>query len=157
MSNDQASRPHHHHDHDHGHHHGRGHNHGDPHDHLSHIHTSPEKERQDRLAALASSFIEGFREASDKPAFLELAGIPSSQIGSDGLKMHLVDASIETKWQLGTASAAFASRELVYLPYPAAMVGERETMIFTYVSLTERADIDLLSILNTRTRDAQHT
>ncbi len=33
------------------------------------------------------------------------------------------------------------------LPYPAAMVRERETMTFTYVSLTERVDADLIDIL----------
>lgn len=143
------------HDHDDKHHHDHGHEHGHNHapdgDHMhSHVHTDPTKERRDRLSALAASFTDGFRKADDKPAFLELAGIAQSRTGSDGLKMHLVDAAIETKWQLGTASPAFASRELVYMPYPAAMVQERETMTFTYVSLTERADIDLVTILAER-------
>lgn len=138
-------------DHDHHHHHhGPGHNHAHDHEHMhSHVHTDSKRERLDRLQALAASFIDGFRKADDKPAFLELAGIPPRRDGSDGLKQHLVDAAIESKWQLGTASPAFASRELVHLPYPAAMVQERETMRFTYVSLTERADIDLLDILST--------
>ena len=113
----------------------------------SHVHADPAKEAQDRLKALAASFIDGFRKADDKPAFLELAGIPTKQTGADGLTLHLVDARIESRWQLGTASPAFASRELVHLPYPAAMVAERETMTFTYVSLTERRDIDLLDLL----------
>ena len=116
----------------------------------SHVGADPEKERRDRLQALAASFIDSFRKSDDKPALLELAGIPASRTGSDGLRMHLVDTAIETKWQLGTASAAFASRELVFLPYPAAMVRERETMIFTYVSLTQRRDIDLLDLLDER-------
>ncbi|MEO0543396.1 MAG: hypothetical protein AAFY99_06205 [Pseudomonadota bacterium] len=137
------------HDHDHDHEHGMGHNHG--HDHMhSHVHADPRKEREDRLAALAASFIAGFRKAEDKPAFLELAGIPTHRHGSDGLKMHMVDAAIESKWQMGTASPAFGSKELVYLPYPAAMVAERETMTFVYVSLTERADVDLLELLAKR-------
>ena len=51
---------------------------------------------------------------------------------------------------LGTASPAFGSRELVYLPYPGEMVTERETMTFTYVSLSERADIDLTEVLAQR-------
>ncbi|MEM1288921.1 MAG: hypothetical protein AAGH60_11265 [Pseudomonadota bacterium] len=144
------------HDHDHAHdhgHHPHGHNHG--HDHMhSHVHVDPEKEHLDRLGALAASFIDGFRKAEDKPAFLELAGIPTSRLGADGLKMHLVDCSIESKWQLGTASPAFASRDLVYLPYPKAMVEERETMIFTYVSLTTREDVDLIHHLEGRTRAA---
>jgi hypothetical protein len=48
-----------------------------------------------------------------------------------------------------SASSATA-RELVYLPYPGAMVAARETMSFTYVSLTRRADIDLLALLAER-------
>ena len=114
----------------------------------SHVATDLKKERLDRLQALASAFIEGFGKAEDKPAFLELAGIPLNRMGSDGLKMHLVDAVAQSKWQIGTASPAFASRDLVYLPYPASMVQARETMIFTYVSLTERADVDLIDLLD---------
>ncbi|MEM1376010.1 MAG: hypothetical protein AAGG69_01345 [Pseudomonadota bacterium] len=136
------------HQHGHDHHHGPGHNHSHEHMH-SHVHTDPDKERLDRLQALAASFIDGFRKADDKPAFLELARIPKHREGADGLRMHLIDTSIETKWQLGTASPAFASRELVHLPYPSAMVQERETMTFTYVSLTERVDVDLLELLET--------
>ena len=36
------------------------------------------------------------------------------------------------------------------MPFPGDMVSDRETMTFTYVSLTGRADIDLLSILAER-------
>ncbi|MEM8877179.1 MAG: hypothetical protein AAGD23_04835 [Pseudomonadota bacterium] len=137
--------------HDHHHAHGHGHNKGPYGDHMhSHVHSDPEKERIDRLSALAASFIEGFRKAENKPGFLDLAGIPLHRHGSDGLKMHLIDAVIDSRWQLGTASPAFARRELAYLPYPAAMIQERETMTFTYVSLTERADIDLMTLLNER-------
>jgi hypothetical protein len=114
----------------------------------SHVHADPDRERADRLQALAAAFMEGFRKAMDKPAFVELAGIARTRRGRDGLKMHLVDTSIESSWQLGTASPAFASRELVHLPYPAAMVRERERMTFTYVSLTERADVDLVDLIS---------
>ena len=144
------------HDHNHSHPHHRGHNHGPDGEHMhSHIHADPEKELLDRLTALAASFIEGFRKADDKPAFLELAGVARSRIGTDGLKMHLVDASIQSKWQLGTASPAFGSRELVYLPYPSAMVQDRETLTLTYVSLTERADIDLMTLLSERSLSSE--
>ncbi len=140
------------HSHDHSHHehdhvHGAGHNHG--HDHMhSHVHANPDKERLHRLQALAAAFIDGFRKAEDKPAFIELSQVAAKRTGSDGLTMHLVDAKVETKWQLGTASRTFASRELVHLLYPAAMVQERETMTFTYVSLTERVDVDIITLLD---------
>ncbi|MEM7461753.1 MAG: hypothetical protein AAF362_03655 [Pseudomonadota bacterium] len=136
-------------DHDHHHHTGPGHNHG--HDHLhSHLHGDSAHERSEEIKVLTTAFVEGFRAADDKTSFLRLAGIPFHRVGSDGLKMHLVDASIVSNWQIGTASPAFGSRELSYLPYPGNMVTERETMTFTYVSLTERSDIGLVDLLELR-------
>lgn len=151
---------HHHHNHHHGHHHdhahGVGHNHAHAGDHLtSHVHGDGERERREELQALAAAFVDGFRAAPDKNAWLRLAGIPFARTGADGLTMHLVDAAIVSNWQIGTASPAFASRELVYLPYPGAMVHERQTMNFTYVSLTERADIDLHALIADRARQGK--
>jgi hypothetical protein len=156
MSHDDHSHGHHHHDHAHGdangHHHGYGHNHS--HAGAGHLHSHPTggaAREAEGLKALMAAFIEGFRAAADKPSHLKLAGIPQSRTGPDGLAMHLVDVSIETRWQMGTASPAFASRELVHLPYPAKMVTEREEMHFTYVSLTYRADVPLQELLAGRT------
>jgi len=100
---------------------------------------------------LATSFVESFRAAADKPSYLRLAGIPFKRQGADGLTLNLVDVSIVSNWQIGTASPAFASRELVYLPFPGPMVSHRETLTFTYVSLTARQDIDLQTVLSERT------
>ena len=142
---------HHDHHHHHGHHHGPGHNHAHG-DHLhSHVHGDVARERAEETQALAAAFLDGFRKAADKTSFLRIAGVPFKRAGSDGLAMHLVETRIESKWQLGTASPAFGSRELVYLPYPGGMVAERETMTLTYVSLTERADIDVTDFLSGRT------
>lgn len=102
------------------------------------------------MQALSSSFIEGFRAADDKTSYLRLAGIPFHRTGKDGLVQHLVDAAISSNWQIGTASPAFASKELVYMPFPGSMVKDRTTMTFTYVSLTGRSDVDLLDILKAR-------
>ncbi|MEP3301339.1 MAG: hypothetical protein ABJO05_05165, partial [Roseibium sp.] len=88
--------------------------------------------------------------AEDKISYLRLSGIPFQKPGSDGLTLNLVDAAIASNWQIGTASPAFASRELVYMPFPGNMVSQRETMTFTYVSLSERADVDLVDILRER-------
>ena len=49
----------------------------------------------------------------------------------------------------------FASRELVYMPFPGTMISERETMTFTYVSLTERNDVDLIDLLTERLNDGE--
>ncbi|MEM9333044.1 MAG: hypothetical protein AAGA53_17105, partial [Pseudomonadota bacterium] len=132
------------HPHDHGHV-GHNHSHGD---HLhSHMHGSSSRELVEELQKLATSFVEGFRSANDKTSYLRVSNIPFHKEGSDGLKMNLVDASINANWQIGTASPAFASRELVYMPFPGSMIQHRETMTFTYVSLTERSDVDLIDLL----------
>ncbi|GAB2188138.1 hypothetical protein [Roseibium sp. LAB1] len=142
----------HHDQHSHGHDHDdlHGHNHSGP-DHLhSHVHGASQTDRAEELQALAVSFIDGFRAAEDKTSYLRLAGVPFHRPGADGLVQHLVDAKIVSNWQVGTASPAFASRELVYMSFPGSMVNARETMTFTFVSLTQRADIDLVDILTTR-------
>lgn len=148
-----AMRHHHHnhaHDHASDHSHPHGHNHAE-HDHLhSHVHGTSDADRAEELQALATSFIEGFRSAEDKTSYLRLAGVPFHRTGRDDLVQHLVDAKVVSNWQIGTASPAFASRELVYMPFPGSMVEGRETMTFTYVSLTERTDSDLLEILSNR-------
>lgn len=137
------------HDHSHDHaHHGHSHTHNHEHDHLhSHVHGDSAGEQREELKMLMTAFIDGFRAAEDKTSYLRLSNIPFSRKGTDGLTMHLVDAKINSNWQIGTASPAFASPELVYMPYPGQMVSERENMVFTYVSLKEREDIDLTTIL----------
>jgi hypothetical protein len=114
------------------------------------VHGSSEREHAEELRVLATNFVDGFRKADDKTSYLRLAGIPFRRKGTDGLTLNLVDVAIAANWQIGTASPAFASRELVYMPFPGDMVSHRENMVFTYVSLTGRADIDLLSILAER-------
>jgi len=146
--------PHHDHEHDHLHSHDHNHHHAD---HLhSHAHGDSERDRPEELKALTTAFVEGFRSAADKTSYLRLAGVPFERTGRDGLKMHLVDATIMANWQIGTASPAFGSRELSYLPYPGNMVTGRETMSFVYVSLTEREDVDISAFLLHRLESADH-
>lgn len=150
MAHHKHTHNHHGHAHDHNnHHHGPGHNHSHDHaDHLhSHVHGDTNKNRTEELKVLATSFVENFRTAEDKTSYLRLAGIPFQRKGDDGLTMSLVDTAINANWQIGTASPAFASRELVYMPFPGNMISHRESMTFTYVSLTQREDFDLLTLL----------
>ncbi len=114
---------------------------GPPH-HL-HSHISDAKTAED-VQALSAQFIDGFRAAADKAAFLRLAGIPleiADEAG--GAPLKLVDISIRSDYQVGAASPAFGRADLSYLPYPGAMIRERENCILTYVSLTSRRDLDL--------------
>ena len=138
------------HDHAHGHDHrhdGAGHNHPIGEELHSHLHG--EGKRED-IQALAEAFIDGFRQADDKTSYLRLAGVPDSINGPDGLARRLVDVSITDGFQVATASPGFGSRELVYLPYPGALVRPRTNLTLTYVSLTGRTDVDLLTFLANR-------
>lgn len=139
--------------HDHVHDHPRvGHNHADA-DHLrSHM---AGMEVGDDLQALTSQFIAGFREAADKTSFLRVTGIPFEIDCPDGPGLKLVDVVMVTEWQVGTASPAFGSRDLSYLPLPGDLVAERVNLRFVYVSLDERRDIDLRTILAARAGGSQ--
>jgi hypothetical protein len=136
---------HHHHDHDHHHHHPHDHNHPDP-EHLhSHMH-SPDEAAE--LQVLSAQFIDGFVQAKDKMSYLRLAGVPLERPGTaGGPAVKLVDVTLTTEWQVGTASPSFGSRELSYLPYPGELVTERMNMAFVYVSMDEKKLVDLRDFL----------
>lgn len=146
------------HDHGHGHPqryrhppdaaHGPGHNHGHP-DHL-HSHLAPEDEAAE-LQVLTAQFIDGFVQAADKTAYLRLAGVPFERPGKGGATaLKLVDVSLSTDWQVGTAAPSFGSRELSYLPFPGSMVRERTNMALVYVSMDEKSLLDIRSFLKAK-------
>ncbi|MEL7115561.1 MAG: hypothetical protein AAGP08_08210 [Pseudomonadota bacterium] len=125
-----------------------GHNH--VHDHL-HSHLKPEDEAAD-LQVLTAQFIDGFVQAADKTSYLRLAGVPFERPGVTGTgSLKLVDVELKTEWQVGTASPAFGSRELSYLPFPGEMVRDRTNMALVYVSLEEKYCEDVRSFLAKRT------
>lgn len=150
MPHDHHDHHHHHHDHPHPHphRHGHGRNHPGPDPLASHMH-GPDLAAE--LQVLTAQFIDGFREAKDKSAYLRIAGVPfemADETGGPSLK--LVDVELRTEWQMGTASPSFGSRELSYLPYPGEMVTERTNMGFVYVSLVRRKVWDLRDFLAPR-------
>lgn len=121
-----------------------GHNHAA--DHL-HSHLKPEDEAAD-LQVLCTQFIEGFQEATDKAAYLSIARVPREvPCGDGGPALKLVDVSLRTEWQVGTASPSFGSPELSYLPFPGEMIVERTNMAFVYVSSRRRQEVDLRAFL----------
>lgn len=138
---------HNHHHHDHG---GPGHNH----DHAApmhlHSHMDPE-DRAEEIATLSAQFIEGFKAATDKASYLRLNGIPL-QIPSltGGKALKLVDMAIESAWQLAAASPGFGGGDLNHMMFPGQMIDERVNCRLTYVSLSERRDIDLREMLADR-------
>lgn len=135
----------------HDHHHPHDHNHAHADDHLhSHMH---EADDAAELQVLASQFIDGFCEARDKMSYLRLAGVPLEMADGDGPGLKLVDVQLTTEWQVGTASPSFGSRELSYLPFPGEMVTERTNLTFVYVSMEQKAMVDLRTFLSDRARD----
>ena len=124
-----------------------GHNHS--HDHL-HSHLKPEDEAAE-LQVLATQFIDGFVQATDKMAYLRLAGVPFERPGLGGeTALKLVDVELKTEWQVGTASPAFGTRELSYLPFPGKMVTERTNMALIYVSMDEKSSVDIRDFISHR-------
>ena len=135
--------------HDHPHGHGHNHAHGD---HLhSHLGTT---DPAGDIQVLATEFIEGFTTARDKSAYLDLAGVPREIPDRDGgPSLKLVDVTLTTEWQVGTASPSFGSAELSYLPYPGSLVTERANMAFVYVSARRRRDVDVRTFLAAKRRE----
>ena len=114
------------------------------HEGLLHSHIS-ERDKNDDILTLSSEFIEGFTHSSDKMAFLKISGFPNELASSTGgPPLKLINARIETCWQIGTASPSFGKKELSYLPYPKELVTFVTNMIFTFVSLNEKQEVDLL-------------
>lgn len=132
--------------HDHPHGHGHNHAHGD---HLlSHV-GGPDPAGD--IQVLATEFIGGFTTARDKSAYLDLAGVPREIPDPDGgPSLKLVDVTLTTEWQVGTASPSFGSADLSYLPYPGQMVKERANLAFVYVSTRRRKELDLREFLSDR-------
>ncbi|MEM1274416.1 MAG: hypothetical protein AAGF88_11400 [Pseudomonadota bacterium] len=127
-----------------------GHNHA-----TSHLtsHLKPEDEAAD-LQVLTAQFIDGFVKANDKSAYLKLAGVPLERPGKSGDSMlKLVDVTLTTGWQVGTASPSFGRRELSYLPFPGDMIHARTNMALVYVSLDEKDLWDIRDFLSDRLAD----
>ncbi len=115
------------------------------HDGILHSHISENDAKQDILI-LTSEFIEGFTQSNDKLAYLKISGFPHEiESTSGGPSLKLINARVETNWQLGTASPSFGSAELTYLPYPRELVTNITNMIFTFVSLHEKRELDLVN------------
>lgn len=100
-------------------------------------------------AALESAFVDGFRAASDKRAFLALAGVPLEiEPGDGGPGLKLLEVRIQDSFQVGSASPGFGSRDLVYQPLPGPMIRQATSLDFVYVSTAERREVTLHAALH---------
>jgi hypothetical protein len=100
----------------------------------------------EHLHAAEAAFIEGFRAASDKQAFLMLARIPLELAVRDGPGLKLVQVLLEDTVEVGRASRGFASRELVYQPLPATLVTSATRLRFRYISAETVRELSLAEV-----------
>jgi len=101
--------------------------------------------------ALESAFVDGFRAASDKRAFLALAGVPLEiDPGDGGPGLKLLEVRIQDGFQVGSASPGFGSRDLVYQPLPGSMIRQTTSLDLVYVSTVERRELTLHDALHCR-------
>ena len=112
---------------------------------------TPISSRDDQAAdlqVLTDQFIEGFKSAKDKAAYLKIAGVPLEKpCAQGGPNLKLVDVAMVTNWQVGTASPSFGSKELSYLPFPGEMIAERTNMSLIYVSSERKEETDIRAFL----------
>ncbi|HYN38199.1 MAG TPA: hypothetical protein VES39_03000 [Rhodospirillales bacterium] len=124
--------------------------HGD-HEHGDHRHGADadaggrERVEADAAAAITRAFIDGFRAALDKQAFLALTGIPPT-IEREGERLHLVEVRIEDRFTVGQVSRGFASADLVHQPLPAAMVAATAVIDLAYVGPCRRLTLPLAAV-----------
>jgi len=99
------------------------------------------------IHAAEAAFIEGFRAASDKQAFLTLARIPLELAVPGGPGLKLVQVLLEDTVEVGRASRGFASKELVYQPLPAPLVTSVTRLRFRYISAESVRELSLAEVL----------
>ena len=131
----------------HRHHHHHHHADGQVHVHVEtqsttgadHHHAAPSDGEDASL--LEAAFIEGFRSATDKAVFLRLAGVPHHMPGKDGEGLKLFEVRISDHYEVGSAAPGFGTSELVYHPFPGAMVRRATRLRFVYGSLRETREL----------------
>ena len=98
--------------------------------------------RHEDYHVIEAAFVDGFRTAPDKRAFLQLARVPF-ELGP----LKLLDVRLDETFTVGAASRGFGSAELVYHPLPGEMVARRLALVFVYVSATETREMSLADVL----------
>lgn len=131
--------------HDHTHDHGEG---------KAHHHHASVAANAEEMKAVEAAFIAGFRDAPDKQAFLRLSGIPLSLERPGQTALKLIEVELTDKFQVGSASPGFATRELSYQPLPAALVSQTTALTFIYVSVDSMVEKTLSEVWPAQGRPA---
>jgi len=104
--------------------------------------------QDDATEPFEGAFVDGFRAARDKRAFLTLTGVPLEFEPEDEPGLKLLEVRIEDGFQVGSASPGFASRELVYQPLPGPLIRQNTRVVLVYVSAVERRELSLHDALH---------
>jgi hypothetical protein len=115
------------------------------------MHDGPHED--DGAARLEAAFVEGFHAATDKQAFLRLAGIPFDleHVGDPSFK--LVEVHIAENWTVGAVSPSFGGADLTHHPLPASMIENARVLSFVYVSAETSRSISLADLSESRAGD----
>ena len=89
------------------------------------------------LHLMEHAFIDGFRSAPDKQAFLLMAGIPYALDRGDAPGLKLVEVRIDETFEVGSVGRGFGSSDLVHNALPAEMIARRSDLKFVYVAADE--------------------
>ena len=111
----------------------------------------------DTYHRLEDTFVDGYRAAQDKLAFLRLSNIPFDLVvepGSD-VKMHLKCVRIEEAFEVGSVTPAFGSKRLVHHMNPHELVKHRESLRFVYVHRDGEVEKSLRELFGLVIEDAE--
>jgi hypothetical protein len=101
----------------------------------------------DDAEVLEAVFVEGFRAAGDRHAFLHLAGIPFTlNDGTGNGALKLVGVVIEDAFSVGAVGRGFASNELSHQPLPGPLIRKSTRLLFRYVSAEAVREVTLAEI-----------
>ena len=118
----------------------------------------PEAERidHDTYHLLEEMFVEGYRAARDKLVYLRLAHIPFELQDGDGgdSRLYLQGVRIEDIFEVGSASPAFGSAEMVHHMYPHELVRGHVSLRFLYVGRKGVVEMSLHEVLGLEVDDS---
>ncbi len=118
------------------------------------LHSSPEPGGVEDSGAAAAdldlvetAFVEGFLAASDPTSFLRLAKVPFRATASDGTRLALLRAEIDSIADVGAITPHLGGNTFRYDPLPRSMVSRRQRLRFIYFDGAQSRALSLAEVL----------
>ena len=122
--------------------------------------TDADRMDHDTYHRLESIFVEGYRAAQDKLAYLRLTHIPfempADPDSDSDSRMHLRSVEIDEVFEVGSITPAFGTNRLMHQLYPHAMVECRRSLKFRYVHRGGTVEKSLRELFGLVIEDADH-